>query len=375
MDSKLSRLLKKIVSISSSYPNEQRLVNFTFELLKKNAYKPARQFVERDRFNVTVEKGTGKKSILLYSHLDTVGVAHGWNTQPLTLSIKGDRAYGLGAWDMKGGITASILTFLNYRPKNFLLKLALCVDEENISKGGYKLAGSSFFDNVSCVISSEPAFQYGLRGIVTGRVGRAVYEIDIDRPSTHFAFYTPQVDTNLLVAEFISRLTDFYKKYANSKQFIFARKIVSETIGMSLPQKVRIELDCAVLPPTSHLEIFNKLNIIGKKINKKYKDFSFRINPVKRDTPFLEPYKINQKNQYLRILKSSVRDVTQKKPVAYFRSSVADENIFGSRGITVLGIGPEGGNAHSANEWVSLTSVEKLYQILNNFLAKVDRNI
>jgi acetylornithine deacetylase/succinyl-diaminopimelate desuccinylase-like protein len=98
-------------------------------------------------------------------------------------------------------------------------------------------------------------------------------------------------------------------------------------------------------------------------------NFSLEINPVKRQTPFLESYEVDSDNLYLKTLKKSVLKVTKKTVIPYFRSSVADENIFGAKGITTLGIGPCGGNAHAANEWVSIASVNKLSHILSHFLS------
>ena len=112
---------------------------------------------------------------------------------------------------------------------------------------------------------------------------------------------------------------------------------------------------------------------MSESINLKYDNsFNVCVNFVKRETPFLEPYEIDKNNPYLRLLSKSVSETTKKKAIPYFRSSVADENIFGSYGFTVLGIGPEGGNAHAPNEWVSITSMKKLNLVIMNFLKKAD---
>jgi acetylornithine deacetylase/succinyl-diaminopimelate desuccinylase-like protein len=86
----------------------------------------------------------------------------------------------------------------------------------------------------------------------------------------------------------------------------------------------------------------------------------------------LESYEIDKKNNYLKILKKSILLTTGKKAKPYFRSSIADENVFGFFGKIVLGIGPEGGNAHSPNEWVSIQSLMTLYQILLNFFYQLE---
>src|SRR5260221_47109 len=171
-------LLKRLVTLQSIYPKEGTLGRFLYDYFKSHRYRVYKQLVGKNRFNIIVEKGQGDKVIGLYSHLDTVPVALGWTKSPFDLTIQGDKAYGLGAYDMKSGMVANILTFLQFKPKNIKLRLLLCVDEENISKGSYKLMDSKYADALACVISTEPGFTYGLQGLVTGRPGRAVFIMD-----------------------------------------------------------------------------------------------------------------------------------------------------------------------------------------------------
>ena len=368
-------LLKHLVKAKSIYPEENHLTRWLVDFFGKNGLRVKKQKVEKNRYNLLIERGTGKKSILLYSHLDTVGITSGWSTNPFRLTFKKGKAYGLGAWDMKGGMAANILTFLTCQPKNIKLKLAFCVDEENISKGTYELIKSNFMSDVDCVISTEPAFRYGLHGIVTGRIGRAVYNVQIKGMAKHYNLYEPGIDPRIIASEFIQSLKKLNLKKNGKKQFVFVRSSESKAIGMSIPERIDIQLDSAILPPLTHQEMLMKLRNLARKIVVGYKNyFSLKINFIKRDTPFLNSYVINKNNAYLLSLKKTVKKILGKNAMPYFRSSVADENIFGANGITVLGIGPEGGNAHSPNEWVSLDSIKKLNKILLNFLAKVDNN-
>jgi acetylornithine deacetylase/succinyl-diaminopimelate desuccinylase-like protein len=373
----LNRLLSELVAINSVFPNEKRLAGYLFSFFGKHKYKPVTQKVDKNRYNIIVEKGKGSQNLILYSHLDTVAVADGWLTNPFNLKLNKDKAFGLGAWDMKGGMAVNIFTFLNFPPKNYKLKLVFCVDEENISKGAYRLVDSDFIRDIQCVISTEPAFKYGTRGIVTGRIGRVVYRVEIIAPSKHFAFYNARLDINLFLAEFLRQLKKINKTISKEKkQFIYARKIVSKSIGMSLPQKVVLELESSILPSQNSDTILNKIKNIGLKVNNKFNNyFKINVNYLRRDTPFLQSYEIDKNSLYLRLLKQSIGEITNKSAQPYFRDSVADENVLAAKGLTVLGIGPEGGCAHAPNEWVSLKSLAKLYQILNNFLSKVDENI
>jgi acetylornithine deacetylase/succinyl-diaminopimelate desuccinylase-like protein len=365
----MRNLLSKLVSINSAYPHEQRIVDYICDYVKNKKVKITKQKVENKRYNILLEKGKGKKSIMLYSHLDTVNITEGWKTDPLTLTIKDDKAYGLGAWDMKSGLTVCLNEFLEYQPKNIKLKLALCVDEEGISKGAYVLMKSGFMKDVDCVLSTAPAFQYALQGIVTGRKGRAVYEIIIQGKSRHFYFYESKYDSIL----FAGKLLDKLSQEIDKKIFVFARKIFAEAVGFSVPQKTVIEIDSSIYPPITSKHIMHKIIYLCDEINKEYKNyFIVKVDFIKRETPFLEGYKIDPDNAYLDLLKQSILEVTNKKAIPYFRPSVSDENIFGAGGITTFEVGPVGGNAHAPNEWVSLSSLSILQKILHQFLRKAD---
>lgn len=369
----IMRQLEKIVSIPSTYPHEKKMGEYVYALLKKTGFTVQKQYIDATRFNVLAEKGTGDRSILFYAHLDTVDAVSGWKTDPHTLTVNGDKAYGLGAWDMKAGLLANILAAQKSTPKNVKIKLVFCVDEEYISRGGHALMKNTFMYDVACVISTEPAFQHGVQGIVTGRIGRSVYDVTIAGPSHHFAFYDPQKDINRALSDFIQATQKLFKKTGDKKQFVFVRSIESKTVGMSLPERISLQLDSSVLPPHTHASVLSFLTSEAGKIEKKYKSFfSFTVKKHDRETPFLEPYSVEKENRSLKALQKSVLSVTKRRAVPYFRSSVADENIFGARGIPTLGIGPRGGNAHGANEWVSLRSINELVAILSHFISTFD---
>lgn len=376
METQVVELLKKLVSIDSAFPNERKIILYLEKFFKEKGYKTIRQKVESSRFNLLIEKGESKKSILLYSHADTVSAASGWTEDPLTPKVSGDRLTGLGAWDMKGGMAVNILTFLKYNPKKYKLKLAFCVDEENISKGGHVLAHSEFMKDVKCIISPEPAFFNGNRGIVVGRPGRAVFELKIYAQPKHYALYETKFDMNFFVADLVTAFGNIYRKRLDRKQFVFVRKIESQSLGISTPQRMYLELDSSVIPPYTSRDVMKMIQRQISRCELKYKNyFKTSLNYAERATPFLESYEIKKNDKYLKILSKSILKHTGKQAAMYFRSSVADENIFGSMGMTVLSIGPTGENAHSANEWVSLSSLKKLYNILNNFLENINDKI
>jgi succinyl-diaminopimelate desuccinylase len=86
------------------------------------------------RTNLVAERPTGRPTLGLYYHVDTVPAAAGWRRDPLRLARDGERLIGLGAADMKGTIAATLLALRAARDCGVALaydpKLLLCTDEE-----------------------------------------------------------------------------------------------------------------------------------------------------------------------------------------------------------------------------------------------------
>lgn len=102
--------------------------------------------------------------IMLSGHLDVVPVeGQPWTTDPFTLVQKGDRLYGRGACDMKGGLAASIVAaeaFMEVFPGfSGAIEISGTVDEESGGFGGVAyLARQGYFSKprVDHVIIPEP---------------------------------------------------------------------------------------------------------------------------------------------------------------------------------------------------------------------------
>ncbi|MBO6081804.1 MAG: M20/M25/M40 family metallo-hydrolase, partial [Bacteroidales bacterium] len=80
-------------------------------------------------------------TLLLNAHIDTVRPAAGYQRDPFTPILEGDRLYGLGANDDGGSVVALIETYkiLASRPQPYRLVLSLTAEEEVSGKGGLEL--------------------------------------------------------------------------------------------------------------------------------------------------------------------------------------------------------------------------------------------
>ena len=98
----------------------------------------------------------GNPQILFNFHIDTVPVAPGWNTQPHKLQVVEDKAFGLGACDIKGA-AACMLTAANQTKAP--LALLFSSDEEHGNSAAIKffVGHDSFIKyNFKQVIVAEP---------------------------------------------------------------------------------------------------------------------------------------------------------------------------------------------------------------------------
>ena len=114
------------------------------------------------RWNLIARMDNGPGDCVHFnSHHDVVEVGHGWTRDPFGGALDGDRIYGRGACDMKGGLAASIIaaeSFLAATPNwHGSVEISATADEESGGFGGVAyLAEHGHFEHVNHVIIPEP---------------------------------------------------------------------------------------------------------------------------------------------------------------------------------------------------------------------------
>jgi len=157
--------------------------------------------------NLYARIGTEKPNLVFAGHTDVVppGDEAAWHHPPFGGEIAGDKLYGRGAVDMKGGIACFVAAAADYlaanggKPKRGSISLLITGDEESVAVNGtikllqWAAARGETFDH--CLLG-EPSnveklgdtIKAGRRGslngtlIVTGRQGHVAYPDRADNP-------------------------------------------------------------------------------------------------------------------------------------------------------------------------------------------------
>lgn len=362
-------LLRQLVEIPSASGNEQAISLFCQGFLREAGFQVETVPIgskKRVRENILASKGTGEKAICFYGHLDTVkAIDKDWDKgkPPLRLTQVGDRYYGLGTSDMKGGVSA-LLEAVESTDK--YVQVLLTVDEEEISEGSWAVVKQrpDFFRDVNLIIAAESSFDLPSYAVTNGRTGRFVYDAIFKGQAEHLMHYELGVDAMKMMYRFGNRFYDLVEsgqlfKSPYSKTQI--RKSESESIGMSVPGLARLEVEVLQGPEDAPSEILARLQSLTD-------EGKIKLKP--RKTPYLSGYKFdNFPNR--KLLGQIIREHTGQELQLVQRSSVGDENVFATLGIPIITWGPSGGNEHRSNEYVEIESLDRIQRMYQEFLENI----
>lgn len=401
------KLLKKLISIPSPFFHEEEISEFLFNQLQEMGFSAYRQEVKRTakidglmkdlvHHNILGEKGDGKKSILLYAHMDTVPPVMAWRDMGLDPYVpveKDGRLIGLGSDDMKAGIVAILKAVEDIKPCGYKIKVAFGVDEECDSAGAYILLKSDFVrDCVACIVPEVGTGRTPARPgkLILGRHGGCRVGVRIKGKAAHAS--TPEHAVNPI--KYALKLIEDIEKIDTGDDphlppgNVSTTYINSEIGGLSSPEECMVRFAFLYSIPQTSATIYKQIEEILSRENSKYSGeaktdsfpFFMLIDPRKlseedrkkfhfRKTPFNDPYKIDKSNPLVISAKFAVREVLNMDPEICYGKSNADENYFAML-MPVIVIPPVGGNEHQAGEYVEIDSVDATAGVIKRTITK-----
>ena len=165
-------LASELIKIPSFKPEETPVATFLADFFGGRGYKVDLQEVEPGRFQtIATLAGTGGgPSLMLNGHTDINSLTRRWRRDPWVPVVEGDRLYGHGVQNMKGGLASVIMAAEAVRQSGVRLKgdlvVACVVGETQGGEGTHFLMESGFRTDMAVV--AEP---FGVGNLVTVHSG------------------------------------------------------------------------------------------------------------------------------------------------------------------------------------------------------------
>jgi acetylornithine deacetylase len=165
-------LASELIKIPSFKPEETPVATFLAGFFGEKGYKVELQEVEPGRFQtIATLVGTGGgPSLMLNGHTDINSLTRRWRRDPWIPAVEGDRLYGHGVQNMKGGLASIIMAAEAVRTSGVRLKgdlvVACVVGETQGGEGTNFLMSTGFRTDMAVV--AEP---FGASNLVTVHSG------------------------------------------------------------------------------------------------------------------------------------------------------------------------------------------------------------
>lgn len=264
---KIASDLIRIPSYSHTENQEKRVAEYIYNLLKEENIPVELKEVLKGRFNVTAYlKGEGGgKSLMLSGHLDTVPPYDMEN--PFTPVLKDGVLYGRGACDMKGPVSAMLLSLIALKRSGISLKgdvlFTGVIDEEEKGKGAeYLVKNGPFTDGA---IIGEPTDMK----IAVGHKGLEWIKVKVTGKKVHGGRMDEGINAIEMASKFIERIYDEYVPKLKERHHeilgqptINIGKITGGDQPSTVPGECIIEIDRRWIPIEAREQVYEELNQI-----------------------------------------------------------------------------------------------------------------
>ncbi|HYY20483.1 MAG TPA: M20/M25/M40 family metallo-hydrolase [Thermoleophilaceae bacterium] len=295
-------------------------------------------------------------TIVLHGHLDVVP-AHPEQFVP---TVEGERLYGRGAYDMKGGLAAMMCATGELAGQDRVRVRFLCVSDEESDEPDER--GSDYLVALGhtgdFAITGEPT---DLRIGVQAK-GVLAMRIEVAGTSAHGS--TPWLGDNAVL-----KAVDVFRQieampFARESSELFDRpsinlgRIVGGDALNRVPDRCLIDVDIRYVPGQDAQDILAAVGALP----------DVRVTKVFHRTPAI----VSRDDPYVRTLAeaiSSIRPAGERMSVG--RDGASDAISFLQAGIPAVECGPVGAGHHGPAEWVSIPSLVDYRKTLVEFARLV----
>lgn len=316
----------------------------------------------------------GGRSLMLYGHIDTVGI-EGMKA-PLSARIRNGRMHGRGAYDMKGGVAAC------------LAAAKAIVDSGSALAGDLLFVGAADEEVASIGMSAVLRHVRADAAIVTestelqlclAHKGFCWMEVEAEGRAAHGSRFEEGIDANMAMGRFLGRLDNLERELRKRTPHVLvgppslhAAVILGGTGTSTYAAHCRLEIERRTVPGETEASALAEIQAILDSLAADDANFRARVRPLLSRGSF----EARRDSSIVDAVHAAATSVLGAPPIIIGEPYWMDAALLADAGIETVVIGPSGAGAHAAKEWVDLASVESVAAILARtalrFCARAD---
>lgn len=351
-------------ALSGGRSDESRLADLVADRLEGLGLRVERREPEPGRVTVlgTLEGAGEGPSLMLYSHLDTVGVEG--MEKPFEPVVRDGRLYGRGAYDMKGGLAACLAAAQALAEDGGTLAgdvIVAAVADEEVASLGMIDALTAIVPNAAIV--TEPTELE----ICLAHKGFMWIEVTTRGRAAHGSRFEEGIDANLRMGRFLARLEGLERKLRESTPHplvgppsLHAAVLEGGTGPSTYADRCRLTIERRTVPGESAADALGEIRVLLDQLHEE--DPSFEAGAVIMLAR--QPFEAAADGPVADALARVATAVLGHRPPIVGRPYWMDAALLGAAGVDTVVMGPAGAGAHAAVEWVDLASVARLGEIL-----------
>ncbi|KPJ78554.1 MAG: hypothetical protein AMJ54_02720 [Deltaproteobacteria bacterium SG8_13] len=373
--STLLELTRKLLTFDTVNPpgNERPCADFIAGILQEAGFEVRSYEFEKNRTSLVADLrfSDSRDPICFSGHMDTVPLGQAaWSKNPFGGDREGDRIYGRGASDMKGGLAAMIVAAGRIARSSAGvggLKVVLTAGEENGCQGADHLAGlESVLGRSGALVVGEPTANYP----VIGHKGAFWLEAVTTGVTAHGSMPEQGVNAIYRAARAIAKLETFDFRI-DPHPVLGAPTLNVGTISgglniNSVPDRVTFTLDLRLIPGQSIEQVHRQLQTqLGDQVE--------LIRLTAAPAIFTDPHS-KWVQEVFSIMETHLGQRPEPRAVTYFTDASALTAAFGGPPTVILGPGePE--LAHKTDEYCRLSRIEtaaRVYEEIARRWCRID---
>jgi len=345
-------------------PGEAEIAAYVADLLRSLELDVATHEPMPGRVStVGILKGSGGgRSLMFNAHTDTVGIEG--MPEPFSAAIRDGKMFGRGAYDMKGSLAACLAAAKALVDARVALKgdllVAAVADEEYASIGTTDLIVRSRVDGA---IVTEPTEL----GICLAHKGFLWLEVETKGWAAHGSRFDAGIDANMRMGRFLAELDKLEHELRARERHplvgppsLHAATIHGGTGLSTYAASCKLQIERRTIPGETEAQVVGEIEEIVTRLAAADPTFKASV----RCFFVRHPFEVLPEATIVKVLRQAATKVLGKEPAYTGQTPWMDAALLSAAGVETVVMGPHGGGAHSAEEWVDLQSLVDLAHIL-----------